>query len=99
AHRRRQCRVMIPASNRQLKTLRFFAVPMPAALSTDEAGRRIAELLAVVENRLRWDKYVYLAKDVDSRSPELIELDLQALSEVVLPKDWTAPNAGEGIPG
>jgi NAD-dependent DNA ligase len=84
---------MIPASNRQLKALRFFGLPVENAISTEAARREIARLLEREQDKLRWDKYVYLTRDFDSSSAELKDFDPEALSRVVLPEDWTATKA------
>lgn len=84
---------MIRASNRQLKAFRFFGLPVESAISAENARVEIARLLEQEQNRLRWDKYVYLTRDLDSSSAELTDFDPEALSRIVLPKDWTATKA------
>jgi hypothetical protein len=82
--------VIIPASNRLLKLLRFFGVPDTSSLSADEAWKERAALLADPIKKARWDKYVYLTQDVDSKASDLKPFDPGAIDMVTLPQDWSA---------
>jgi hypothetical protein len=84
---------VIQASNRQLKLLRFFGLPVEHAISTEHAGIETTRLLQLGQNKLLWDKYVYLTQDFDSSTAELKNFDPTLLSHVVLPPDWTASKA------
>src|SRR5437588_11688317 len=81
---------IVPASNRQLKVLRFFGVSIPEAISASEAGRMIRSVLADPANQERWDKYVYLTNDITSKSASLIPCDPAALKSVMLTPGWSS---------
>ncbi len=85
--------LMIPASNRLLKLLKFFGVPDPSDMPAEEAWEKRAALFENPANKERWNKYVYLTGDVSSESPELEPFDPFALDAVTLPQDWSAARA------
>jgi NAD-dependent DNA ligase len=85
--------VTIPASNRQLKVIRFFEMPIPENMPAVEAARTIKALLVNPGNAERWDKYVYLTGDVSSESADPMPFDPAALARVVLPPGWTSQKA------
>ncbi len=85
--------MIVPASNRQLKLMRFFGAPVAEGISTDVAKRVISDILADPANRERWDKYVYLTNDVSSESAYPKPFDSAALQGVIVPRGWYAARA------
>ena len=83
----------IPASNRQLKVIRFFSMPMLGDISAIEAARMVRTILADPDNAERWEKYVYLTGDVGSKSADPKPFEPDALAQVVLPPGWTSAEA------
>ena len=83
----------IPASNRQLKVMRFFEVPIPEEISMGQAGHMIGSILKDPGNQERWDKYVYLTHDLSSESADLKPFNPAALEVVVLPPGWSSAKA------
>ncbi len=81
------------ASNRQLKLMRFFGVPVAEGISADVARRVISDILADPANRERWDKYVCLTRDVSSESADLKPFNPASLEDVVVPQGWYAAKA------
>ena len=79
-----------PASNRQLKVLRFFGIPFAPNITKGLAVRYIFGIFDDPKNRERWNKYVFLTDDAESESSELKSFDPAALEAVVLPSDWEA---------
>jgi NAD-dependent DNA ligase len=86
-------RHLVPASNRLLKLLKFFGVPDPSDIPAEEAWEKRAALFENPANKERWNKYVYLTNDVDSKSSDLKPFDPVALETVILPQDWSAARA------
>lgn len=82
-----------PATNRQIKVLRFYRVPLPEMFSVAQASWEIADLWANEENRLSWEKYVFLTGDVDDDSSDLRPYDPAALRSVILPDGWVSSAA------
>lgn len=84
---------VVPASNRQLKVMRLFGMPIHNDTSAGQAGLAIRSLFADPANLERWNKYVYLTHDIGSESANLKLFDASALEGVVLPPGWTAARA------
>jgi len=83
----------VPASNRQLKVIQFFGVPVPEDLSGVQAARMIRTILSEPGIAQRWDKYVYVTGDVGSESADLKPFDPAALAKVILPPGWSSAEA------
>lgn len=81
------------ASNRQLKVLRLFAVSVGERIPAGQAGVLVHNIFEDPAKRERWNKYVYLTHDVDSKSGHLKLFDTTALENVVLPPGWSAAKA------
>lgn len=77
-----------PATNRQLKALRFFGVPVTLDMTKGHATRYITHIFADADRRARWNKYVFMTGDVESDSADLKPFDPAALERIVLPSDW-----------
>ena len=84
-----------PATNRQKKILRFFAVPFGPTLSMGAAGFKIEELMADERNREKWKKYLFLTEDFDSDSDELKPFAPADLTSVKIPEGWSGSQAIE----
>ncbi len=78
------------ASNRQKKLLRFFNVPFSPRISAGAAGWEISSLMDIEANRERWRRYLYLTKDFDVDSNQLIPFDENILNELIVPEDWSS---------
>lgn len=85
--------MIVAASNRQLKLLRFFGVQVAEGISTDAARRAISDILANPANRERWEKYVFLTRDLTSESAYPKPFDPATLAGVVVPHGWYAARA------
>lgn len=81
------------ATNRQKKLLRFLGVPFDANISTGAAGWEIAGLLESEKNRDLWRRYLYLTKDFDSDTEQLMPYDEAAILAVEIPEDWSSSEA------
>jgi hypothetical protein len=77
-----------PATNRQLKVLRFFSVPIDPAPSKGRAGGIIGKLFSDSDNKHLWTAYIYTTSDEDDSTTELRPHDRDALAQVVIPEDW-----------
>ena len=77
-----------PATNRQLKVLRFFGVPIDPALSKGRAGGIIGRLFSDPVNKHLWTAYIYTTGDEDDATTELRPHDRAALAQVVIPEEW-----------
>lgn len=77
-----------PATNRQLKVLRFFGVPIDPAPSKGRAGGIIGRLFSDPGNKHLWTAYIYITSDEDDSTAELRPHDRAALAHVVIPEDW-----------
>jgi hypothetical protein len=77
-----------PATNRQLKVLRFFGVPIDPAPSKGRAGGIIGRLFSDPVNKHLWTAYIYITGDEDDSTAELRPHDRTALEQVVIPEDW-----------
>lgn len=78
------------ATNRQKKLLTFFETPFHASISTGAAGWEIASIMEDSDSRERWQKYLYLTKDLGSESPAPLPYDEKELQAVEIPDDWRA---------
>ncbi len=85
--------MIIPASNRQLKFMRFFGASVSDGISAGDAKRAISNILADPANRERWDRYVFLTRDLTSESAYPKPFDHAALEGVVVPQGWYAARA------
>jgi len=77
-----------PATNRQLKVLRFFGVPIDPAPSKGRAGGIIGKLFSDSDNKHLWTAYIYTTGDEDDSTTELRPHDRAALAQVVIPENW-----------
>jgi NAD-dependent DNA ligase len=78
------------ATNRQKKVLKFFEINYHPSISKGAAGWEIGNILSVPENAERWHKYLFLTRDFDAESDELLSYDSEQLESVVLPEDFHA---------
>ena len=76
-----------PATNRQLKVLRFFGMNPQAGVNRGTANSLILRLFNDEEKREGWLKYKLLTGDFDDDSPELRPFDASELANVHLPID------------
>lgn len=77
-----------PATNRQIKVLRFFGIPLTLETTKGYAARHITNIFSVPELRERWNKYVFITGDTEWDSSELKPFDLAELRNATLPQDW-----------
>jgi len=77
-----------PASNRQLKVLKFFGEHQDGSIAKGMASRIITHLFMMPGNREQWLKYVFLTNDDTQESPDLQPFDPDELASVVVPDDW-----------
>jgi hypothetical protein len=77
-----------PATNRQLKVLHFFGVPIAPPPSKGRAGGIIGKLFSDPVNKHLWTAYIYITNDEDDATAELRPHDRAALAQVVIPEDW-----------
>jgi NAD-dependent DNA ligase len=82
--------VAMKATNRQKKLLRFFKVPFSPRISAGAAGWEISALMESEAHREQWRRYLYLTKDFDIDSDQLIPFDEKILNELIIPEDWSA---------
>lgn len=78
------------ATNRQKKVLKFFGINYHPSISKGAAGWEIGNILSIPENTERWNKYLYLTRDFDAESDELLPYDAEQLEKIVLPEDFYA---------
>jgi len=86
-----------PATNRQVKVLKFFGVALLPDLNKGKASGIAARLFRDKENKELWEKYVYHTGDDSQDTPDLVPFDLEELRAVVIPDDWK-PTRAAGIP-
>lgn len=79
-----------PATNRQLKVLRFFGVDTPPSINKGVASGKITTLFQSKENKDLWEKYVYHTGDDFGESADLADFNIDELRAVVVPEDWRA---------
>lgn len=82
-----------PASNRQKKVLRFFGVPFHETITAGAAGWELGTIFSDEANSERWRKYLFLTKDLDSNSDELVPYDAKKFEEIEIPEEWSASGA------
>ena len=82
-----------PATNRQKKVLRFFDIEFHPAISTGAAGWEIGTILSNDKNAEKWRRYLYLTKDFDTESDELLPFTQSDLRDIVVPEDGYAGGA------
>lgn len=80
-----------PATNRQLKVVKFFYGEKLLVINKGVASGVISRIFSSPEgpeNRDLWLKYVYQTGDSSQGSPDLLPFDLGELKQVVIPSDW-----------
>lgn len=77
-----------PATNRQLKVLRFFGIPFEQGITRGHATGCVCGIFGNAKKTERWRKYVFLTKDITDKSPHLEPFDPAELERVVLPPGW-----------
>ena len=77
----------LPATNRQLKFLRFFGMSPDARVNRGTATSLITRILSETENRKRWIQYKLLTEDIGDESAELRPFDRHQLTNVQIPFD------------
>jgi hypothetical protein len=77
----------LPATNRQVKLLRFFGMSPDARLNRGTATSLITRILSEAENRKRWIQYKLLTEDIGDESAELRPFDRHQLTNVRIPFD------------
>jgi NAD-dependent DNA ligase len=85
-----------PATHRQLKLLSFFRQPVRPSLTKGTASGMIARLFKDEENKILWEKYVYLTGDEGRETSELSPFDWNELRALIIPESWR-PARSEGI--
>jgi len=78
------------ATNRQKKLLKFFHVDFSTNLSSGAAGWEISQIMAKFENRKLWNSYLYLTKDFDNQTDELMPVDTELIENTIVPDGWTS---------
>lgn len=77
-----------PATNRQLKALKFFGFVTDDKITKGVASRIITDLFSNHDNRELWQKYIYLTGDQGQETPDLLPFDPAELERVLVPADW-----------
>jgi hypothetical protein len=77
-----------PATNRQLKVLRFFGVPIDPPPAKGRASGLIWRLCSEPANKHLWLAYLYTTCDEDDSTSELLPCDRAELARVVIPDGW-----------
>lgn len=77
-----------PATNRQLKVLRFFGFPLDPPPTKGRASGLIWRCCSDPANKHLWLAYLYTTRDEDDSSTDLLPYDKVALARVVIPGDW-----------
>ena len=85
--------ILMTASNRQKKILRFFGINFADNISSGAAGWEIGSLFHDPSNELAWNKYLYLTNDFCRDSDQLASFDKEQLDKAELPDDWTLSEA------
>jgi len=78
------------ATNRQKILLKFFHVDFSTNLSSGAAGWEISQIMAKFENRKLWNSYLYLTKDFDNQTDELMPVDTELIENTIVPDGWTS---------
>jgi NAD-dependent DNA ligase len=81
------------ASNRQKKLLRFLKVPFSHRISAGAASWEISVLMESEANREQWRRYLFLTKDFNNDSDQLIPYDERELNTLIVPEDWSSSEA------
>ena len=76
---------LLPATNRQLKLLRFFGMSPQLRLNRGSATSLITRILSDEDNRKRWIQYKLLTEDIGDESAELRPFDARELANVPVP--------------
>ena len=76
------------ATNRQKKVLKNFGINFHPAFTSDAAGREIGTIFSDERNAERWRKYLYLTKDFDAESDDLLPFAAADLEDTFVPEDW-----------
>jgi len=77
-----------PATNRQLKLLRFFGVDFSTSMTKGVCSGVISSIFSDPSNKHLWTAYVYTTGDEGDDSTELLPHDKIALRLVSIPEDW-----------
>jgi hypothetical protein len=77
------------ATNRQKKLLRFFKVTFSPRISAGAAGWEISAVMESEALREKWRRYLYLTRDFDMDSDQLIPFDEKILNELIIPENWS----------
>ena len=77
-----------PATNRQLKALKFFGFVTDDKITKGVASCIIADLFSKQDNRELWQKYIFFTGDQGQESPDLQPFDPAELEMVFVPPDW-----------
>jgi NAD-dependent DNA ligase len=85
-----------PATNRQLKLLRFFGKDISQPLTKGVCSGIIGRLFSNPANKYLWTAYVFATGDEDDTSTNLQPHSHEALLKVVIPKDWRPKQLGIG---
>lgn len=77
-----------PATNRQVKVLKFFGrLPSPQVRKGIASGI-ISRIFCEEVNRDLWERYLYMTRDEGDDSPDLAPFDLNSLANIEIPVDW-----------
>jgi len=77
-----------PATNRQLKVIKFFDGDAPQGIRKGVASGVIGRIFSNPENKVLWEKYLYVTGDELGDTSELEPYDLEELKNTVVPEDW-----------
>ena len=77
-----------PATNHQLKVLRFFGLPVDPPPTKGRASGLIWRCCSDPANKHLWLAYLYSTGDEDDSSTNLVPHDKSALAQVVVPEGW-----------
>jgi len=76
-----------PATNRQVKVLKFFGLPIDEVLTKGLASSLVGQVFSDSGKRELWEKYVYVTGDCGSESADLKSFDVE-LDKITIPDDW-----------
>lgn len=84
-----------PATNRQLKLLKFFGVDVSRSMTKGTCSGIISRIISEPSKKQLWTAYVFTTGDEDDSSTELLPHDLTALSKVSIPEGWRPKSSSD----
>tara|TARA_Y100000766_G_C18817152_1_gene561029 strand:- start:50 stop:742 length:693 start_codon:yes stop_codon:yes gene_type:complete len=77
-----------PATNRQLKVIKFFKGSAPQDICKGVASGIIGRIFSNPNNKELWEKYLYVTGDELGDTQELEPYDLEELKNTIIPENW-----------